>query len=120
MGENMLVNLAYGALSILVPALCAIVIELMRRKLGLENIKKVKHELDNKKELANLAVKFVEQAYKDIKGRDKFDKAAEWLASQAKEKGLQVTPEEIQGLIEAAIRMAKDEFGEQWGKAVTG
>lgn len=79
MGENMLIDLSYGALSILVPALCAIAIELIRRKLGLENIRKVQHELENKKELANLAVKFVEQAYKDIKGQEKFDKAAEWL-----------------------------------------
>jgi hypothetical protein len=63
MGENILINLSYGALSILIPALCAIAIELLRRKLGLENIKKVQCELENKKELASLAVKFVEQAY---------------------------------------------------------
>jgi hypothetical protein len=56
----------------------------------------------------------------DIKGQEKFDKAADWLALQARERGLQVTSEEIQGLIEAAIRMAKDEFGEQWGKVAAG
>ncbi len=120
MGENVLIELSYSVLSILIPALCAIAIELLRRKLGLENIKKVQHELDNKKDLARLAVKFVEQAYKDLKGQEKYDKAAEWLAARIQEQGIKVSPEEVMGLIEAAIRMAKDEFGEQWGKVTTG
>lgn len=120
MEEHMLIDLSYSVLSILIPALCAIAIELLRRKLGLENIKKVQHELNNKKELAHLAVKFVEQAYKDLKGQEKCDKAAEWLTARIQEQGIKVSAEEVIGLIEAAIRMAKDEFGEQWGKISTG
>ncbi|HHY93268.1 MAG TPA: holin, partial [Firmicutes bacterium] len=37
---------------------------------------------------------------------------------RAGELGLKVTEDEIKGLIEAALRAFKDEFGEEWAKAV--
>ena len=115
--SDQVLALCYNALAILIPALCLITIELVRRKLGLENIKKVQAELSTKQELASLAIKFVEQAYKDLHGADKYNQAASWLAARAGEKGIKVTSDEIKGLIEAAVRMAKDEFGEQWASA---
>jgi len=36
--------------------------------------------------------------------------------ARAKEHGLRLTADEIKGLIEAALRAFKDEFGEQWAK----
>jgi len=61
-----------------------------------------------------LAVKFVEQAYKELKGIEKYQVAATWLAAQAAERGINITADEIQGLIEAALRAFKDQFGEEW------
>lgn len=113
-----LTSIGYQALGILVPALCVMGIELLRRKLGLEKIKKIQAELQTKKELASLAVRMVEQTYKDLHGQYKYDQAAEWLAARAGERGIKISSEEIKGLIEAAIRMAKDEFGEQWAQQV--
>ncbi len=114
--ENDFVLIGYNALGILVPALCLIIIELLRRKLGLEKMKKIQYELATKQELASLAVKFAEHAFTGLRGQEKFDQAAIWLAARAQERGLIVTPDEIQGLLEAALRMIKDEFGEQWAK----
>ncbi len=115
-----LADIGYQILGILVPALCAMLIEWLRRRLGLEKMKKINQELQTKQELAKLGVRFVEQTYKDLRGKDKYNQAAAWLAARIKDRGMQVTAEEIKGLIEAAIRMAKDEFGEKWGKAITG
>jgi hypothetical protein len=116
--SDQVLTLFYNALGILIPALCLITIELIRRQLGLENIRKIQEELNTKMDLASLAIKFVEQAYKDLHGQDKYDQAANWLAARAGEKGIKVTADEVKGLIEAAVRMAKDEFGEQWANAV--
>ena len=50
-----IITLCWSAMGILVPALCVMVIELMRRKLGLEKMRKVQRELETKKELAEAA-----------------------------------------------------------------
>lgn len=117
--EDRLVVLCYNALSILIPALCAILIELIRRKLGLEKMRKMQQELETKKDLAHLAVRMTEQVYQNLHGQDKFDRASEWLTARARERGLNINSDELQGLIEAALRMANDEFSKQWGKQVT-
>ncbi|MEN6325769.1 MAG: phage holin [Syntrophomonas sp.] len=116
--EYKLFTLCYDALGILIPALCLIVIELIRRKLGLEKMKKIQAELETKQELANLAVQFAEQGYKEMHGQEKYNRAAEWLAARARERGIKVTADEIKGLIEAALRSLKDEFGDQWANQV--
>jgi LL-H family phage holin len=116
--EDKIITLGYNAMAILIPALCAILIELIRRELGLEKMRSIQAELQTKQVLASLAVKMVEQAFKDLRGQDKYNHAAAWLATQAGERGIKVTPDEVKGLIESAIRMAKDEFGEEWAKRV--
>jgi len=116
--NNEITAIFYNALGILIPALCLIAIELLRRKLGLEKMRRLQRELQTKQELAALAVKMVEQAYRDLKGPDKYTEAANWLMDRAYERRIKVNPDEMRGLIEAALRMAKDEFGEQWANSV--
>jgi len=118
MNEDLLLKIAYDVLAILVPALMALAVELIRRKLGVEKMQQVQKELQTKQDLALLAVKFVEQTYKDLHGQDKYDKAAEWLSGRTKEYGLRITPDEVKGLIESILRMIKDKFGEEWANAV--
>jgi len=114
--EDKLVQLAYDLLAILIPVLAALAVEYLRRRLGTEKVKRIQEELAAKQELATMAVRFVEQVYKDLHGPDKYQKAAEWLAARAGRYGLALTPDEVKGLIEAALRGFKDAFGEQWGK----
>jgi len=116
MQESLFLSLAYDALALLIPALVVISIELLRRRLGLERIKKIQEELATKQELAKIAVKFAAQAYKDLGGPGKFEEAADWLASQALAIGIKISADEIKGLIEWALREIKDELGEEWAK----
>ena len=112
--DERIVNMAYDILSILLPVLAVMLAEWLRRKIGVERLTRIQRELQTKKELAALAVKFVEQVYKDLKGEEKYQEAAQWLATQAAERGINITAEEIQGLIEAALRSLKDTYGEGW------
>jgi LL-H family phage holin len=116
--EDKLVQLAYDLLAILIPTLAALAVEYLRRRLGTERVKRIQEELATKQELAILAVRFVEQVYKDLHGPDKYQKAAEWLVARAQEHGLKLTADEIKGLIEAALRQLKDAFGNEWAKQV--
>lgn len=115
--EDKIIQLSLEVLAILAPILAALIVELIRRKLGTEKLKQVKEELAAKQELALLAVRFVEQVYLDLHGAEKYQAAAEWLADRAVQNGLSLTADEIRGLIEAAVRQMKDSFGEEWAKA---
>lgn len=105
-------------ISILITAGIGFLVELLRRKVGLEGLRRISWQLDQKKDLAMLAVQFTEQAYKDLKGHDKYNYAAKWLAARVKEHGIQISDDEIKGLIEATLRQIKDELGEEWAKVL--
>ena len=107
-------SVIYSVLKLLVTAGVAFFVEYLRRRLGTEKLNRIQEELIAKQNLAALAVRFAEQAYQDLHGADKYNKAAEWLAARAGELGLKVSADEIKGLIEAALRSIKDELGEQW------
>lgn len=111
-------NLLYDLLILLATVAAGYAVAWLRKRLGVEGMKRIEAELATKQELAALAVRFVEQVYRDLHGEAKYQKAAEWLAARAGELGLTVTADEIKGLIEAALRAFKDEFGEEWAKAV--
>jgi LL-H family phage holin len=116
--EEMIMELAYNVLLILVTAGVGLLVELIRRKLGTENMRKIKSELETKQELALVAVKAVEQLWTGkLKGERKVAKAAEYISAQAEKIGLKISQYEIELLIEWAVRTMKDEFGEEWGKA---
>lgn len=116
--NDILVSLAYDAFLILLPVLAAMLVEWLRRRLGLEKMQRIQKELETKQELAGLAVRLVEQSYQDLKGEEKYNQAADWLVTQAQQRGINVTADEVKGLIEAAVRTAKDIFGEEWAKQV--
>lgn len=116
--EDKLLQLAYNILAILIPALAVLAVEYLRRRLGTERAKRIQEELAAKQELATLAVRFVEQVYRDLHGEEKYQKAAEWLAARAQEHGIKLTADEIKGLIEAALRQLKDTFENEWTKQI--
>lgn len=118
MENNLVLNLAYDVLAILVPVLAALVVELIRRKLGIEKMNNIQKELQAKQELATLAVSFVQQVYDELDGPEKYDLAADWLVEQAQARGIKLSSQEIKGLIESSLRMFKDTFGEEWAKQV--
>lgn len=115
--EDLVLRLAYDILAILITVAVALLIGWLKKKLGIEGIKKVQEELTAKQELALLAVKAVEQLWGGVlHGDEKVQKATEFISEQAAKVGLAISPEEIRTLIEWAVRTMKDEFGEAWGK----
>jgi len=116
--EQIIKEFAFEFFALLGAGLAVLAVELIRQRIGVEKMKQADIALNAKQELAMLAVKFVEQAYKDLHGQDKYGKAAEWLADRAKEYGLRITPDEVKGLIEGALRTFKDAFGEEWAEAI--
>lgn len=114
--KEQIIQISLQVMAVIIPVLAAMAVELIRRKLGTEKFQQIQWELANKKELAKLAVQFVEQAYQDLHGQEKFNVAAKWMADQAINKGIQISAGEIKGLIEAALRQMKDSFGEEWAK----
>jgi len=86
----------------------------IQKKLGSEKVQKIIYEQETKKQLARIAVMFEQQAYKDLGGPEKYEKAAEWLSDMSEYMGLDLTPEEIKALIEAALKELKAELGEAW------
>lgn len=56
------------------------------------------------------AVKFVEQVYNDLSGKEKLEKATEQVSEVLQSKGIKITPAEINMLIESAVY----ELNEGW------
>ena len=107
---------AQNIMYLVISATVAIGAEYLRRRLGLERIKKIQEELAAKQDLAVIAVKYAEQAWQAVDGPTKYVHASEWLAMTLEAKGISSTPEDIRALIEWALRTIKDEFGEEWAK----
>jgi LL-H family phage holin len=117
--HDLFINLVYDTLLLVATIAAGYVLAWLRRHIGVEKLAQIQTELATKQELAGLAVRFVEQVYRDLHGEQKYQKAAEWLTQRALDLGISTTPEEIKGLIEAALRAFKDQFGEEWAKAVS-
>ncbi|WP_422448562.1 phage holin [Thermoanaerobacterium sp. DL9XJH110] len=116
--EDLVFRLVYDALAILITVVVAMLIGLLKKKLGVEGLKKVQEELTAKQELALLAVKAVEQLWGGVlHGDEKVEKATEIISEQATKIGLNISSEEIRTLIEWAVRTMKDELGEEWANA---
>lgn len=113
--NEMFFKLLEGAITVLLPAVLALALEYLRRRLGTERLQKIQHELATKQSLARLAVLYVEQSCRDLTSPEKLAMATKWLSGRAKEHGIAVTPEQIEGLTEAAIRTFKDLYGSDWG-----
>lgn len=97
-----------------VTIIAILVVDLVRKIIGLETMKRISFELDVKEKLAIMAVRFVEQAYRDFKGPQKLTQASVWLTKHLNHHGFKITTDEVTVLIEAALKTLKDEFGEAW------
>ena len=71
-------------------------------------------------ELAKLAVQYAEQHGIDInvKGEEKVILAYNWLSDRLEEKGYNISPDEINGLVKSALRELKNIWGDEWSKVV--
>lgn len=108
------VQLMFDVLKIVLPVLGVMLVRYLFSKVGIDKQDKIKSMIENKKDLAIIAVRFVEQVYKDIDGEEKFHQAFQWVADAFEKYGYSVDANEIEGLIEATLKQMKDEFADQW------
>ena len=116
--HSLIMTIIENALIIIVTLAAGYAVAYLRKRLGVEGMQKIETEIVLKQELATLAVRFIEQLYRDLNGEEKYSRAALWLSSRLAEKGLEANPDEIKGLIEAALRELKDQFGNAWAKSL--
>ena len=90
---------------VIFPAVAYYLIAWLRKKGIIETIKA-------KELIVADAVWFVEQLYGHLDGSEKYLKALEWASNRLDEYGLKVTPDELNGLIEAFVAQLKAEWPE--------
>lgn len=66
---------------------------------------------DTKKEIAMLTVRYVEQVFTALHGKDKLDKAKSAFVDMLNEKGIKVSEAEINMLLEAAVNQMNERKG---------
>lgn len=114
--ENM--TFAQYILYLVISAAVAITAEYIRRRLGTEKLLKLQEELSLKQDLAVVAVKYAEQAWREANGPQKYLQASEWLATALQARGVKTTPEDVRAMIEWALREIKDQLGEEWASTL--
>lgn len=116
--EGLVIELLQTVLYLVIITLVTVTIGWIKQKWGVEGLRKFDEELRAKQDLALIAVRFAEQAYTEFDGPGKYNKAAEYLSSRLDEKNINVSEDEIKGLIESALRFTKDFFGNGWGRVL--
>lgn len=66
---------------------------------------------DTKKEIAMLTVRYVEQVFTALHGKDKLEKAKSTFVDMLNEKGIEVSEAEINMLLEAAVNQMNERKG---------
>ena len=100
--------------------LASFVVALLKKQLGVEKLKQIEAELAVKQEIVDTIVLFVQQVYSAYGGEEKYKLALVRATDMMNKKGLKITPEELESLIEASVKVMKKEFGDAWKKEVHG
>lgn len=66
---------------------------------------------DTKKEIAMLTVRYVEQVFTALHGKDKLEKAKSTFVEMLNEKGVEVSEAEVNMLLEAAVHQMNERKG---------
>ncbi len=100
--------------------LASFVVALLKKQLGVEKLKRIEAEFTAKQEIVDTIVLFVQQVYSAYGGEDKYKMALVKATDMMNKKGLKITPEELEILIESSVKLMKKEFGNAWKKEVHG
>ncbi len=86
-------------------SLLAVVLTTVFSYIGIE-VKRLYRQFvdgEDKKEIIDSTVRYVEQVYGELKGPEKLSKALERAGQLLEDKGIEVTQDELRTLIEAAV-----------------
>lgn len=107
-------------LTLLGSGLIGILIAWLRKKLGVEKMRKIAAELDSKQAIVEAVVLCVQQVYKAAKGTEKYEKAVVMAVEWLSEFGFTVSAVELETLIESAVKTLKLKFADAWAEVVDG
>lgn len=113
--EDVLLSILTDLLMVIATVGAGFLVAFLKKKLGVEKLRKLQQESEFIKEVVKAGVQYAEQRFST---GEKLDEAVNWITSTLNAKGFIVTTQEVEGLIEATIRQFKDEFGENWGREV--
>lgn len=94
------------------------VISFMKKKVGVENLKKIETELYANQELAKMVVLYIQKNFETADNQTKFNEAYIALSEMLNKKGISLTENEIQVLIESSLKILKKQFGDTWKEEV--
>ena len=113
-----LINAIVSVVALLMSGLIGILISWLKKKLGVEKMKQIVAELENKQAIIDAVVLCVQQLYETLEGKEKYDKAFKLASKWLTEKGLEISANEIKVLIESSVKKMKKEFSEGWQEAI--
>lgn len=116
--DIMLTTILSELLKIVAIVAAGFLVALAQRMLGTAKMKKITEELENKREIVDAVVLFVQQVYTLSDGGEKFAIAYGTIAEWLTDKGLSFTDNELKSLIESSIKLFKREFGEDWNEKI--
>lgn len=92
-------------------SLLATVLTVVFSYIGLETKKLYKRYCDTqeKRDIADTTVRYIEQVYKDLDGQDKLNKAINHASHILSDKGIDVSGDELRALLEAAVHAMNQE-----------
>lgn len=105
--EQIMMNIFENLLEALMILVASGVLYVIKKYLG-------KFNFDEKKELVDIGVRFVEQFYKDFGGAQKYSEAVTWITDELNKRGLKYTDDELKALIESRLISMKNEIKKQW------
>lgn len=108
----MIITIGY-ALGLLLGILC---VAILIKAFGATRLRAIANSLELKQQYVDSAVKYVQQKYPDITGEEKFRQAYCIVIQNLENIGINITEEQLEELIESAVRGFKDSFGSQWTK----
>jgi len=103
--QTELINLLFTVITVLIGMIGA-------RLTGYLKKKGVLQQIENNKELVRIVVDAVEQSYQFFDGAEKFEMAKQNALTLLNEKGITITENELELLIESAVIEAKRSYHE--------
>jgi LL-H family phage holin len=98
------------------PLLITLIFKYLNAKIGVEKMAIIEQEILNASLLAETAVTYIQQKYPNLTSEGKRQEAIDWLIIELDNRGIELTSEQINAYLEAALKVVKDSFGENWNK----
>lgn len=103
-------------LYVVVTVALGFLIKFLRERGYIEKAKQVQIDDNLKRAASELAVLAVQQLYRDLDGKEKFNHATQYVSGYLSERGIKISDTEIKILLESSIKLAKKQFGSEWEK----